>query len=417
MPTEKTTLELINATVLDPLDGSTTPNQTIRIENDAIAEVAPTKSGETREYPSDGVERIDAAGRVVIPGLIDAHVHLIGFETDLGAPGRESPFYVAARASDLMRKMLLRGFTTVRDCGGADHGLVRAVEEGYFAGPRIFHGGPALSQTGGHGDFRGAGEVCAHSHVAALPTIGTICDGVPAVRQAVRQEIRRGARHIKLMLGGGIASPTDRIDSAQFSAEEIEAAVEEATNANIYVTGHAYTPSTMARALNLGVRCIEHGTLLDEATAELFVERGAFLVPTLGTGELLSSPQSADFGVSEETRGKAKDAVAAGLNMLKISQDHGVQLVFGTDFIGPMHQFQSREFAIRAKVLRPLEILRSATTTAAKLLRRENELGRIAPGFRGDLLVLNVNPLEDINALSEPERSVATVISRGRPVR
>ncbi|WP_159499688.1 amidohydrolase family protein [Microbacterium sp. 18062] len=407
-------LEVLRAAVLDPVDGSRTPERRILVEDDRI--VAVLGPGDPAPEAFEAATRVDAAGRVVVPGFIDAHVHLLGYESDLGVPGRESPLYVAARAGDLMGAMLRRGFTTVRDVGGADHGLVRAVEEGYLAGPRIFHGGPALSQTGGHGDFRGAGEVCAHSASTALPTIGLVADGVPAVRAAVRNEIRRGARHIKLMLGGGIASPTDRIDSAQFAEEEIRAAVEEARNAGIYVTGHAYTPAAIARALRLGVRCIEHGTLLDDETAGLFVENDAFLVPTLAIGTLLASEESAEFGVPEESRRKAEGIRAAGTEMLRIARDRGVQVVFGTDFIGPMHRFQSREFAVRAEVLPALDILRSATVTAARLLGEEGELGRIAEGYLADLLVLDVDPLEDIAALAEPERSVATVISRGRVV-
>lgn len=405
-------IEITNATLFDPATGDLTPNRTIRIEGDRFAAVL----GPDEVAPDGGTAdtTIDAAGRVVTPGFIDAHVHLLGYESDLGVPGRESPLYVAARASDLMLAMLRRGFTTVRDVGGADHGLVRAVDEGYLTGPRIFHGGPALSQSGGHGDFRGAGEVCAHNVTAALPTIGLVCDGVPAVRAAVRNEIRRGAKHIKLMLGGGIASPTDRVDSSQFASDEIAAAVEEARNANIYVTGHAYTPTAMRRALDLGVHCIEHGTLLDDETARAFVQHGAFLVPTLGIGALLATEESARFGVTEDFRRKAQGIRDAGTEMLRIATEHGVQLVFGTDFIGPMQQFQSTEFRVRAEVLPAVEILRSTTTTAAKLLGVEHELGRVAPDYLADLLILDVDPLEDVAALAEPERAIGTVISRGR---
>ncbi|WP_415977282.1 amidohydrolase family protein [Rhodococcus sp. 077-4] len=406
-----TSIEIVRATVLDPIVGELAPDRTVLIDGDRIVAVLGPDDAPPAGFTA--TNQIDAAGRVVSPGFIDAHVHLLGYESDLGVPGKESPLYVAARAADLMTAMLRRGFTTVRDVGGADHGLVRAVEEGYLLGPRIFHGGPALSQTGGHGDFRSGGEVCAHQMSTVLPTIGLVCDGVPAVRQAVRNEIRRGARHIKLMLGGGIASPTDRIDSSQFSDEEIRAAVEEADNANIYVTGHAYTPRSIARALALGVRCIEHGTLMDDETARIFVKHNAFLVPTLAIGALLASEESTQFGVPEESRRKASQIRAAGTEMLRIARAHGVQTVFGTDFIGPMHQFQSREFAIRAEVLSALEILQSATVTAAKLLGQEEQLGRVANGYLADVLILNVDPLSDISALAEPERAIGTVISRG----
>jgi imidazolonepropionase-like amidohydrolase len=406
-----TRLRIEHARVLDLTDGSLAPERRILVEDDTIVAVDPSIAEVPAAFADAAV--IDAAGRVVSPGFIDAHVHVLSYESDLGASERESPNYVAARAADLMRAMLSRGFTTVRDTGGADHGLVRAVDEGWFVGPRIVHGGPALSQTGGHGDFRGPGESCVHD-VVGIPTIGKTCDGVPEVRRAVREEVRRGANHIKLMLGGGIASPTDRIDSNQFSEEEIAAAVEEADNANIYVTGHAYTPRSMQRALRLGVRCIEHGTLIDDETAAMFAERDAFLVPTLGTGVMLASGRSAEFGVDAAGRAKARDVVRAGSGMLEIARRHGVQVAFGTDFIGPMQQFQSTEWTVRAEVLSPLEVLQSATTVAARLLRREHELGRIAVGYRADLLVLAIDPLQDVRPHAEPASAIDVVIARGR---
>lgn len=403
-----------SGSVLDPNDGSLTPNLSVYVADDVIVAVQPDHLPSPGGFEDAAI--IDAAGRVVSPGFIDAHVHLLGYEADLGAPARESPLYVAARSSDLMIKMLRRGFTTVRDVGGADHGLARAVDEGYLRGPRVIHGGPALSQTGGHGDFRTAGEGCVHSGSVALPAIAHVCDGVDAVRTAIRQEVRRGARHVKLMLGGGIASPTDRIDSSQFSADEIAAAVEEAANANIYVTGHAYTPTSIQRALRLGVRCIEHGTLLDEETADLFVAKDAYLVPTLATGAVLASEESAAFGIPEALRLKARDVTVHGMRMLAIARDKGVKTVFGTDFIGGMQQFQSREWAIRAEILTPLEILRSATTVAAELLGESARLGRILPGYRADLLVLAIDPTHDVRSLAEPDRSIDVVISRGAVV-
>ena len=403
-------LVVLDATVLDPADGTRTPDRVVVVEDGVIVEV-----GTTRPLLDDAVV-IQARGRTVMPGLIDCHVHVLGVETDLGLSTQGSPLYLAARASQLLNSMLLRGFTTVRDVGGADYGLARAVAEGYFAGPRIVHGGKAISQTGGHGDFRAPGHTCSHS-LAGAPSIGVVCDGVAEVRRACREEIRHGAEHLKLMAGGGIASPTDRIDSSQFSLDELAAAVEEAANANIYVTAHAYTPTSINRALRQGVRCIEHGNLLDEESAALFRDNDAYLVPTLAIGRLLASSKAADFGVTPEGRAKAQYAVNRGLEGVELAHRAGVNIAFGTDFIGPMHPFQLEEFRVRAEVLAPLDILRSASTTAAALLRKESEIGVVAPGARADLLVVDGDPLEDISVLTDPERRLAAIIADGRVVK
>ena len=337
-------------------------------------------------------------------------------DADRGAGTQGSPLYLAARASQLLSDMLGRGFTTVRDVGGADYGIARAVRERIFPGPRIIHGGPALSQTGGHGDFREQGQACCHA-LPAGPAIGRVCDGVDAVRRACREEIRNGAAHLKLMVGGGIASPTDRIDSAQFSRDEIAAAVEEADNANIYVTAHAYTAPSINRALRLGVRCIEHGNLLDQVSGDLLRENDAYLVPTLAIGQLLASAESADFGVSAESREKARYAVNRGMEGLALAHRGGANIAFGTDFIGPMHPRQLDEFRVRAEVLSPLDVLRSATTTAAELLRMSGEIGTMAPGARADLLIVDGNPAEDVSALLDPQRRLTAIIADGRVIK
>jgi imidazolonepropionase-like amidohydrolase len=198
-----------------------------------------------------------------MPGMIDAHVHVTAYTANFAELARSSPGYVAAHAARIMGDMLDRGFTSVRDVGGADFGLARAVEEGLIRGPRLFFGGKALSPTGGHGDVRGPGFE-AYDSAYTQPGLGMIVDGVPQVRRAARAEVRRGAHHLKIMGGGGISSPTDRITSDQFSEEEIAAVVEEAAMANLYVVVHAYTARSITRCARLGVRSIEHGNLADD---------------------------------------------------------------------------------------------------------------------------------------------------------
>lgn len=402
---------ITNASVLDTATGVRTPDRAIHIEDGIIKEVGPTREA----LPGDTLRRVDARGRTVIPGLIDGHVHVLGLETDLGEAARGSSLYLAARSSRLLKDMLMRGFTTVRDVGGAEYGLARAVEEGYFAGPKIVYGGKALSQTGGHGDFRTLEDSCNHGH--AEIGIGKVCDGVDEVRRACRDEIRHGASHIKLMLGGGIASPTDRIDSDQFSLDEIDAAVEEATAANIYITGHAYGARSINRALQHGVKCIEHGNLLDDESVQLFLDKDAYLVPTLATGRLLASEEGAQYGVGPETRKKAQRALRRGLEGLEKAHRGGVNLVFGSDFIGPMHPHQLEEFSVRAEVQKPLDVIRSATTTAARLLGREGVLGVIAEGARGDLLILEADPVENISVLTNPQKYLTVVVQEGTIVK
>jgi imidazolonepropionase-like amidohydrolase len=310
--------------------------------------------------------------------------------------------------------MLQRGFTTVRDAGGADWGLAQAVEAGLVAGPRLFFSGRVLSQTGGHGDFRPRAEpssLCAcqvhssyFSHVA---------DGVDAVRTAAREELRRGAHQVKIMASGGVASPTDPIWNLQYSEGEMAAIVEEARGWRTYAMAHAYTPDAIARAVRAGVRTIEHGNLIDAASAALVKERGAYLVPTLVTYFMIQ-----EFGRAlrfpEASLRKVNDVLDAGLASLEIAKRAGVPMGFGTDLLGETHEHQSREFGIRAKVLAPAEILRSATLVNAEILGRPGELGVVAPGALADLLVVDGNPLADVSILEGQGERLRAILKAGR---
>ena len=384
------------------------PDQTVVVQDSVIESVG-------QAAPADsppGTRVVDVGGRVLMPGLIDAHVHALAYTPDIGPGGEHSPFYVAARAAEILGGMLDRGFTTVRDCAGADHGLAQAVDEGYIRGPRVFFGGKGLSQTGGHGDHRPAGRD-AFDRDYCRPTHCTVVDGVDAVRLAVRDELRRGAHHIKLMLGGGIASPTDRIDSTQFSVAEIEAAVEEARAAGRYVTGHAYTAAAINRGLRAGVRCIEHGNLLDESSIDLFRELGAFYVPTLVTYQALAD-QGRELGLPEVSHRKVFDVLESGLEALRLADRAGVDIVYGTDLLGEMHYRQLEEFTIRAQVQTPAAIIAAATTTAARLLGVPGRIGVVAPGAEADLLVVDGNPLADIRVLTDPGKNLRVIMRAGR---
>jgi imidazolonepropionase-like amidohydrolase len=395
-----------NASVLDTERGAIVPDQSVLVEDARILEVDQSHAQRRAD------RKIDLRGRVLMPGLIDCHVHVTAATANFGEIEEWSPLYLGARAATIMRGMLQRGFTTVRDAAGADFGLARAVEEGLIEGPRLIFGGRGLSQTGGHGDGRSSGRTAleaGYSYTAG----NVVCDGVAEVRRAVREEIKRGAQHIKLMLSGGVASPTDRVDSTQFSLEEIRAAVEEAEAANIYVLGHAYTARAINRGLECGVRSIEHGNLMDATTPPLFLQHQAYYVPTLVTYSALAEHGLAS-GLPEASHRKIFDVLDAGLRALEMADRAGVSIAYGTDLLGKMHEFQNREFKLRSEVQSAAYIVKAATVTAARLLNMEGQVGTIQPGAYADLLVVDGNPLDDIGLLADPLTHVQLVMKAGR---
>lgn len=377
---------LENAHVVDVETATILADRHIVIETGHIREIGDGKPTASAQ------QRIDVQGGFVIPGLIDAHVHATAYTANLGELPRQSPMYVSARAAGVLRGMLSRGFTTVRDVGGADFGLAQAVEEGLIEGPRLLYGGKALSPSGGHGDHRGVG-VDRMDETYAQVSLGRRCDGVDEVRRAARDEIRRGAHHIKIMANGGISSPTDRITSDQFSEAEIAAIVDEAAMADLYVVSHTYTARSVARAVRCGVRSIEHGNLLDEETVALMKEAGSFLTPTLSCFRALAEV-GAESGFPKDRMDKINLVLDAGINAVELAYRAGVPMSYGTDLIGPMHERQLHEFALRADVVPPADLLRAATSTAAALVRLENEIGHVRENYRADLNVLTRNPLE-----------------------
>jgi imidazolonepropionase-like amidohydrolase len=397
---------LKNANILDVVGGRILADRSVVIRDGRIAEI----DGASASVPGDA-RVFDLRGLTLMPGLCDAHVHLTAATPDFAALTRWSPTYVAARASEILEGMLSRGFTTVRDAGGADFGLADAVEEGYLTGPRILFCGHALSQTGGHGDMRSRGEQ-SFEGCFCCAGLGAICDGVDEVRRACRHEIRKGAHQIKLMASGGVSSPTDRITSTQFSIDEIRAAVEEAEAASIYVMAHAYTARAVNRALECGVRSIEHGNLLDESSIALFLKHKAFLVPTLATYHALAD-EGVAMGLPAALHAKVYDVLDAGGRALELAHRSGVQLVYGSDLLGAMHRRQLTEFAIRGEVQKPVDVIRAATVNAATLFQREGDIGVVAVGARADLIAVDGNPLDDLGVLQKPERYLRLIMKDG----
>lgn len=364
---------------------------------------------------SASTETIDIQGGYVIPGLCDAHVHVTAVSANLHDLLVLPSSLVAARASVVLEDMLMRGFTTVRDAGGCDWGLAKAVEEGTIRGPRVLFCGSALSQTGGHGDMRLRGE---DREPSCCPTLalGRVCDGVDQVRVAAREELRKGAHHIKIMASGGVSSPTDRLANLQFSAEEIAAIVDEACRAGAYVCAHAYTADAVKRCLELGVRSIEHGNHIDMECTDLLKQTGSFLVPTLVTYDCIKRIGEAS-GMPQDQVAKVSDLLDKGLEALALADKQGVNICFGSDLLGSMQKHQLEEFALRCRVQSPARVLRSATTTCAQLFNMEGDIGVVAQGAYADLVVLRTNPLTDnFLALSDPSH-ILMVIKEGAIVK
>jgi imidazolonepropionase-like amidohydrolase len=392
-----------NGQFLDVETGGYTEGD-LRSDDGIISEIGPQLATPT------AAERVDLRGAFVLPGLIDSHVHIMASTADLADLASWPVTYNAYHTARLLGQMLDRGFTTVRDMAGGDYGTWRALEEGLVRGPRLFYAGRALSQTGGHGDHRGPGEHLLDAH-PACGEMSAIVDGVDQVRKAAREELRRGAHHIKVMAGGGVASPTDRIDSTQFSLAELTAAVEEATAARRYVAAHAYTPDSISRALHAGVRTIEHANLLDPATAELVSSKQAFLVMNLVTYWALQW-EGREFGLPEASWRKVTEVLDAGLHALELAHTAGIKIGYGTDLLGGMHRHQSQEFVIRRQIQAPIDIIRSATTVGAEIVGLPGKLGTLAPGAFADLVALTRDPLDGIAALADPA-SISYVVKNG----
>ncbi|MEY8566564.1 amidohydrolase family protein [Corynebacteriaceae bacterium 7-707] len=403
-------IRIINAHTLEPETGERRDGAWIDVRDGRI-----TATG-TGEPPAadDGVEVIDAAGATVMPGLVDAHVHILITSTDSADRANWSPGYATVRALLSAGDMLRRGFTTVRDVGGADHGMARALEEGLLPGPRLIFGGKALSQTGGHGDFRTLNDdSCGCCQLS--PDFARVVDGVDSVRHAARDEFRKGAQHLKVLVSGGVASPADEISAVQYTREEIRAAVVEAENHNRYVTVHAYHPRAVNAALEEGVRCVEHGNLIDDESIRLLVENDAYLVPTIITYQAMYEAGDAS-GLSPASLKKLDEVRLAAVDNLEKAYRAGVNIVYGSDLLGSLQYRQLDEFRIRAQVIPNLDVIRSATSTAARLLHMEGEIGTLAEGAHADLIIVDGDPEQDIEVLAAPDRHLRHVIRGGQVV-
>lgn len=397
---------VLNGNLLDTDSMELLGERHITIEDDRIVEV------ETSFPKLDADRVIDARGRFVMPGFIDGHVHHVITTMDFRRLVRMTTVERALGMGKLAEAMLQRGFTTVRDTGGDTKGLVSAIDRGLCHGPRIVGSGRALSQTGGHGDVAPAeGGLCAcqiHSN-----EFSHVADGPDAVRLAVRSELRDGAAFIKIMSSGGVASPTDPFDSVQYTAEEIRVATTETDHRHTYTTSHAYQPEAIGLAIDNGVRCIEHGNLIDEATAARMAELGVTMVPTLVTYRAMAEI-GAKLGLPQVNVSKNEGVFEAGCRSIELAKRAGVELGLGTDLLGEAQTWQNREFAIRAELEPAADVLRSMYRVNAKLCGLEGEIGVIKPGASADLVITQIDPLSKLAELAEPEAAIDAVIGRGR---
>jgi imidazolonepropionase-like amidohydrolase len=307
----------------------------------------------------------------------------------------------------------MRGFTSVRDTAGGDFGMKAAIEQGLLDAPRLFISGQAISQTGGHGDFRKRTQKAfACDCCSGLTYTARVADGVPDVIKAVRDELRKGADLIKIMVSGGVASQSDPLESLQFRIDEIEAAVEEAANWGKYVAAHAYSSIAVQRAVKAGVRTIEHGNLIDEPAAAIMAQKKAFLVPTLVTYDSMRR-RGRDYGLTEYSLQKNEVVLQAGLRSVEIARRAGVRIGFGTDLLGQLQDDQSREFLIRSDLMKPMEIIRSATVVNAEILQKPGELGELVPGAYADLLVVDGDPTSDLGLFQDQGRYLSAIMKGG----
>src|SRR5262245_52447718 len=397
-----------NAKLLDPTKADLQDGVAVLVESPRIREVSP------RPIRAAGATVVDVGGRTLMPGLIDCHVHVFLPEVNIRALEAVPLTLLTAQAAPLMRAMLDRGFTTVRDTGGADWGIREAVERGYLPGPRLFIAGRAIGQTSGHSDSRrrtDLGGACPTENAMVFTL--AIADGEVEVRRAVREQLRQGADHIKIMVSGGVASPYDPLDSLQYSLDEIRAAVEEAASFKRYVCAHAYPAEAVARAVECGVRVIEHGNLIDALTAKLMADHGAYLVPTLVAYDAIDR-HGGRFGMGAESLEKNRLVLDAGRQSLELARAAGVRMAFGSDLLGQLQPDQSREFLLRAEVLSPREILHSATVVGAELLGRVGELGVVAAGGVAGRCGVDGSPLKDLGVFQDQGARLPVVMQAGR---
>lgn len=408
-----TQVVLENARIFDGESEECPEGMTVLIEGGKIREVS------DRPIRSTEAQRIDVAGKTLMPGLIDMHVHSYFSDLDPRVLNDRDAPYRTAYAIRKLGHALDSGFTTVRDIGGGDYPLAAAIADGLIRAPRFFYAGKILSMTGGHVDYRTPNERH-HTHgycsCGSMNWAGVIADGVDECIKATREELRRGAHCIKIVASGGVMSPSDPIWMNQFREDEIRAIVRECDERRTYVSAHCLSSESTRRAVDFGVRCVEHAALIDAETAAFVVERGAYVVPTMVCLFSLVE-QGLEMGLPpdrmENLRAVHEDSMA-GLDLMRRA---GVKLAFGTDLLAGFYTQQTREFEIRREVFTPLELLRQATSVGAEILMQTGRLGCVAPDAHADLIVVDGDPLKDIGLLAAEGRNLDLIMRGGEVIK
>ena len=402
------TILIQNSNLLDIEKAEIIEGINVLIEENKISELS------DKEIKSSTATKIDARGKTLMPGLIDAHVHITATSVDLGRISNYPHSLTALRAGKLAEAMLMRGFTTIRDCTGADWGFHQAIEEDVLKGPRLFFVGKALGPTGGHGDRRPKtyeGDIC-NCYQGTMHDSLTV-DGVAEVQKAARRELRKGAHAIKIFASGGVASPDDPIFGLQFSEDEIKTVVNEAYSWGKYVLAHAYTTEAITRAVNCGVRTIEHGNLMDRNAAKLMNKKNVYLVPNLVTYEAMDL-EGEKYGLPKVSLEKNKFVKDEGIVALDYAYTEGVKIGYGTDLLGELQVYQSREFILRQNIMPKSEILKSATLINAEIVNQKDQIGIIKEGALADLLLIEGNPLEDFSVFQDQGKYISLIMKNGK---
>jgi imidazolonepropionase-like amidohydrolase len=418
------TILIKNANVWDGTSTDVQKNMDVLIEENLIIDVAANIKA------PKGATIIDGSGKTLIPGLSDVHVHL-ALTMGISTIRNEADWmYTAVRASKSAENFLMLGFTTVRDLGGPAFGIKKAVDEGLIPGPRIYPSGAFISQTSGHGDSRNRNEPSTYwsgNQMHPIDALGWsyVVDGEAEVLKASRENLRKGATQLKVMAGGGIDSEFDPIHSIQFTSKELEAAVQAAADWDTYVAVHIYNPKGAIRALEAGVKCLDHGHLINEDVVKLIKEKDAWLVPQ---AFWVTAP--ADFwapGMDEippALHKKLTPVLEGTVNAMNLAKEYGINIGFGTDAYGSLgfEALALTEFTARTRWFTPLEVLKQATSENARLLSLSGEtnpytegtLGVIKKGAYADLLLYDSNPLENIEVIVNYEKHLKFIMKNGK---